>query len=161
MPLVIAKALMAVAALLAMGIAGYFALPHLVGTEIPKRQKLADCNTNALAFTMTCDHSPPYQFVLGLGPSHRGPIAFHGEVVIQQSTGTVARFQIASDDITACNWLPGLDGFILTWNRTNAGERLSELLRRGQSYDVRVTFSEAPLAGSSLWFSSMGRAKLW
>ncbi len=156
-----AKFLKVVAALLVLGVVGYFVLPHLVCMEMPQRQKLADCSTNAMAFTMTCDHSPPYEFVLGLGPSHTGPIVFHGEVIIQQSTGTVASIQIASDNITPCNWLPGLDGFILTWNRTNAGERLGELLRRGQSYDVRVAFSEMPPSGSSLWFSSMGRAKLW
>jgi hypothetical protein len=158
---VIAKLIKVVAVLLVLGVIGYFALSHLVCTEIPKRQKLAECNTNALAFTMTCDHSPPYQLVLGLGPSHTGPIAFHGEVIIQQSTGTVARIQVGSDHITPCSWLPGLDGYILTWNRTNAGERLGELLRRGQRYDVRVAFSEPPPSGSSLWFSSMGRAKFW
>ena len=157
----IAKLIKVVAALLVLGVIGYFALPRLVCTDVPKRQKLADCNTNALAFTMTCDHSPPYQFVLGLGPSHTGPLAFRGEVIIQQGTGTVARIQIGSEHITSCNWLPGLDGYILTWNRTNAGERLGELLRRGQSYDVRVAFAEAPPTDSSLWFSSMGRAKLW
>jgi hypothetical protein len=158
---VIAKLIKVVAALLVLGVIGYFALPRLVCTDAPKRQKLADCNTNALAFTMTCDHSPPHQLVLGLGPSLTGPISFHGEVLIQQSTGTVARIQVGSDHITPCNWLPGLDGYILTWNRTNAGERLSELLRHGQRYDVRVAFSETPPTGSSLWFSSMGRAKLW
>jgi hypothetical protein len=156
---VIAKLIKVVAALLALGIIGYFALPHLVCMDMPKRQKLADCNTNALAFTMTCDHSPPYQFVLGLGPSHTGPFSFRGEVIIQQSTGTVARIRIGSEQITPCNWLPGLDAYILTWSRTNAGERLGELLRRDQSYDVRVAFTEAPPTDSSLWFSSMGRAK--
>jgi hypothetical protein len=158
---VIAKLIKVVAALLVLGVIGYFALPRLVCTDVPKRQKLADCNTNALAFTMTCDHSPPYQFVLGLGPSHTGPLAFRGEVIIQQGTGTVARIQIGSEHVTSCNWLPGLDGYILTWNRTNAGERLGELLRRGQIYDVRVAFAEAPPTDSSLWLSSMGRAKLW
>ena len=68
----IAKLIKVVATLLVLGVIGYFALPRLVCTDVPKRQKLADCNTNALAFTMTCDHSPPYQFVLGLGPSHTG-----------------------------------------------------------------------------------------
>src|SRR5512140_600916 len=142
-----------VAALLALGVVGSFGLPRLVCMDVPKRQKLADCNTNALAFTMTCDHSPPYQFVLGLGPSHAGPLAFRGEVIIQQSTGTVARIEIGSEHIISCNWLPDLDGYILTWNRTNAGERLGELLRRGQSYDVRVAFAEAPPTDSTLWFS--------
>ena len=158
----IAKLIKVVVALLVLGVIGYFALPCLVCMDVPKRQKLADCNTNALAFTMTCDHSPPYDFVLGLGASHTGPFPFRGEVIIQQSTGMVARIQIGSGRMTPCNWLPGLDGYILTWNPTNAGERrLSELLRHGQSYDVRVAFAEGPPADSSLWFSSMGRAKLW
>jgi hypothetical protein len=158
---VIAKLLKVVLALLVLGIIGYFALPRLGCMDVPKRQKLADCNTNSLAFTMTCDHSPPYQFVLGLGPSQTGALAFRGEVIIQQSTGTVARIQIGSDHATPCNWLSGLDGYILTWNRTNVGELLGELLRQGQSYDVRVAFAEPPPADSSLWLSSMGRATLW
>jgi hypothetical protein len=158
---VIVKLIKVWAALLVLGVIGYLVLPCLVCTDVPKRQKLADCTTNALAFTMTCDHSPPYQFVLGLGPSHTGPFAFHGEIIIQQSTGTVARIQISSEHIKSCTWLPGLYGYILTWDRTNAGERLGELLRHGQRYDVRVAFAEAPPTDSSLWFSSMGRAKLW
>ena len=83
----VAKLIRVVAALLVLGVIGYFALPRLVCLAVPQRQKLADCNTNALAFTLTCDHSPPYQFVLGLGPSHTGPFAFRGEVVIQKSCG--------------------------------------------------------------------------
>ena len=157
----IAKFLKVVAALLVLGVSGYFAIPRLLCVEVPQRQKLVDCNTNALAFTMTCDHSPPYQFVLGLAPSHTGPLVFRGEVVIQQRTGTVARIQIGSERITSCNWLPVLDGYILTWSRTNAGERLGEFLHRGQSYDVRVAFAETPPTNSSLWFSSMAKAKLW
>jgi hypothetical protein len=159
MSVVTANVLKVLGAVLALVIIGYVALPHLVCMEIPARQKLADCNTNNLSFAVTCDHSPPYQFVLGLPPSHTTPFSFCGEVVIRQSTGTVARIQIGSDHITPCNWLPGLDGYILTWNRTNAGERLGELLHHGRSYDVRVVFSAAPPLGSSLWFSSMGRAK--
>lgn len=157
----LAKLLKVVAAIVAVGTVGYFALPYLVCMDTPKYEKLADCNTNALAFTMTCEHSPPYEFVFGLGPSHKGPLAFRGEIVVQQSTGAVARIQIDSDHITPCNWLAGagLDGYILTWSRTNAGERLSKLLRRGQSYDVHVAFSEVPPTDSSLWFSSIGRAK--
>ncbi len=152
----VAKHIKVALALLVLGVIGYLALP-----DVPKRVKLADCNTNSVAFTMTYDHSPPYHFVLGLNPSHTGLLAFRGEVVIQQSTGTVARIAVGSDHSTPCNWLPGLDGYILTWNRTNTGERLDELLRRGQSYAVRVAFAEAPPTDSSLWFASMGRARLW
>lgn len=161
MRLVMLKLLKFVAAIVVVGIIGFFALPYLVCMDVPKYEKLADCNTNTLAFTMACAHSPPYQFVLGIGPSHTGPLAFRGEIVVQQSTGTVARIQVDAEHITPCSWLAraGLDGYILTWSRTNAGERLSELVRRGQSYDVSVAFSEAPPTDSSLWFTSMGRAK--
>src|ERR1043165_9667085 len=105
----IAKLLKSVGAVIALGVVVYFALPHLVCMAIPKQQKLADCTSNPLAFTMTCDHSPPYQFVLGLGPSHTGQFAFRGELLIRQSTGMVARIQIGSEHTTSCNWLPGLD----------------------------------------------------
>ena len=99
--------------------------------------------------------------ILGRDPSHQ-PLTFRGEVIIQQSTGTVARIEIASDRMTPCNWLSGREGYILSWGQTNAGEqRLSELLHRGQSYCVHVAFSEMPPADSSLWFSSLGRAELW
>ena len=154
-----AKLLKVLVAVIALGVVGYFALPHLVCVEIPERQKLADCTTNALAFTMTCRHSPPYQLVLGLAPSDTAQLAFRGEVTIQQSTGTVAKIQIGSEHAVSCNWLPGLDGYIVTWHRTNGGERLSELLTPGQTYDVSVRFAEGPPRGSSLWLSSMGRAK--
>ena len=39
----IAKLLKVVAAIIAVGIIGYFALPYLVCMEMPKQQKLADC----------------------------------------------------------------------------------------------------------------------
>ena len=151
-----------VAAVVMVGTIGYLALPYLVCLDVPKYAKLADCNTNALAFKMTCDHSPS-AFVLGLGPSPAGPLTFRGEILVQQGTGTVARIPIDSDHITPCNWLAGagLDGYLLAWDRTNDDGRLSKRLRRGQGYEVRVTFLEAPPTNSSLWLSSIGRAKLW
>jgi hypothetical protein len=159
MRLVITNILKAVGVIIALGVVGYFALPHLVCMDIPKEQKVSDCTNNVLAFALNCEHSPPYQFVLGFGSSHSQTSAFRGEIVIQQNSRTVATIPIGSQDMTACNWLPVLGGYILTWNRTNAGEGLSDFLRRGQSYDVRVAFSEAPPTNSSLWFSSMGRVK--
>ncbi len=150
-----------VTALIAVGVIGYFALPYLVCMEIPERQKMADCNTNTLAFTMTCDHSPPYAIVLGIEPAGPHTNTFGGTIIIKQGAQTVATIPIDSSDMTPCNWLPGLDAYILTWRRTNAGEPLSELLRRGQTYDVSVTFAERPPRDSTLWFSSMGRAKWW
>jgi hypothetical protein len=158
---VIVKFLMVVVVIVAVGTSGYFALPYIVCMDIPEYEKLGAFNTNTLAFTMTCDHSPPYAFILGLGPSHTGPLVFRGEIVVQQRTETVARIQIDSEHSTPCNWLAkaGLDGYILTWGQTNATERLSKRLRRGQNYVVHVAFSEVPPTDSSLWFSSMGRAR--
>jgi hypothetical protein len=127
---------------------------------IPKREKLADCTSESLSFPMTVRYHDPYQFVLGLPHSSTGQLSFRGEVEIRQSTQLVARIPISSDDITPCNWLdpkPGLAGYILTWSRTNRGERLSEILSRGRSYDLQVAFSQSPPRDSSLWLSSIGR----
>ena len=129
---------------------------------IPKRDKLADCTSESLSFPMIVRYYGPYQFVLGLPHTSTGLVSFRGEVQIRQSTQLVARIPISSDDITPCNWLApkpgqGLAGYILTWSRTNGGERLSEILVRGQIYDVQVTFSQSPPTASSLWLSSIGR----
>ena len=87
--------------------------------------------------------------------------ARRGEIVLRQSTGVVARLPISAQDITPCSWLnsasPGLSGYILTWSRTNHGERLSEIVRRKQTYDVHVAFVQPPPPRSSLWWSSMQR----
>ena len=83
-------------------------------------------------------------------------ISFRGEIILRQQTGTVARIPIGSHEMTSCNWLPALDGYILTWQRTNRTERISDLLARGQNYDVEVTFTQLPPPESSLWFTSMG-----
>jgi hypothetical protein len=130
----------------------------LVGCEAPQIQKLADCRTNSLNFPMTVQNSAPYQFVLGVPRSQTGQLSFRGVIVLQQSTGVVARVEISSRDVTPCNWLPSapdLSGYILTWSRTNHGERLSDLLVEGQTYNVRVTFEEPPPASSTLWLSSI------
>ena len=67
----------------AIGVVGYFALPHLVCMDVPKQQKVSDCTNSVLAFALTCEHSPPYQFVLGLGSSQSQTSAFRGEIVIR------------------------------------------------------------------------------
>jgi hypothetical protein len=132
----------------------------LAGCEVPHEQKLADCTTNSLNFAMTVEYSAPYQFVLGVPQSQTGQLSFSGEIVLQKSTSVVARIPISSHDITPCNWLnsaPNLSGYILTWSRTNHGERLSDLLVERQAYNVRVDFKELPPVGSSLWLSSIKR----
>ena len=130
--------------------------------SIPKREKLADCTSDSFSFTMAVRYHEPYQFVLGLPHTSPQELSFRGEVQLRQSTGLVARISISSDDVAPCNWLApkpgsGLAGYILTWSRTNRGERLSEILTRGQSYEVQVRFSQPPPRDSSLWLSSIGR----
>ena len=129
---------------------------------IPKREKLADCTSDTLSFPVTVRYHEPYSIVLGLPHSSTDQLSFRGEVQLRQSTKLVARIPISSDDITPCNWLDpkpgqGLAGYILTWSRTNRGERLREILARGQTYDVQVTFSQSPPKDSSLWFTSIGK----
>jgi hypothetical protein len=131
--------------------------------EFPQEQKVADCTTNSFDFKMTIQYSGPYQFVLGVPLSRKGQLSFRGDMVLQQSTGVVARIPITSEDIRPCNWLasaPGLSGYILTWSHTNHGDRLSDLLVRGQAYDVHVALNEAPPVGSSLWLTSMKLSRL-
>jgi hypothetical protein len=130
----------------------------LTGCDVPQAQKLADCTTNNLDFRMRVQHSPPYQFVLGVPLTQTGKLSFRGEIILRQSTDVVARIPIDSQNMTSCNWLnrsPDLSGYILTWSRTNYGERLSEMLVRKQTYDVHITFDEAPPTNSSLWLSSI------
>ena len=128
--------------------------------DVPVEQRLADCTNSTLRLQMTVQEFPPYQFVLGMPPTATGEMTFRGEVIVSQSTGTVARVQISSEDFTPCNSLEGLSGYILTWGRTNEAERLDSFLTRGQTYDLEVHFSELPPPESSLWLSSMGRVGL-
>ena len=146
--------------LVCVGFFGLWANYKIHRIPIPKREKLAGCTGQDLSFQMAVHYHEPYQLLLGLPHTSTGLLAFHGEVQLRQSTGLVARIQISSDDLTACNWLdhtPGLSGYILTWSRTNRGERLGDILVRGQTYDVRVEFSRAPPPDSSLWLSSIGK----
>jgi hypothetical protein len=127
------------------------------GKDVPVEHRLADCTNSTLRFWMTIQEFAPYQFVLGIPQTTAGQMSFRGEVLVSQSTGTVARLPISSDDVTPCNWLSGLSGYILTWNTTN---RLESFLTRGQTYDVEVRFSELPPPESSFWLSAMGRVRL-
>jgi hypothetical protein len=125
--------------------------------EAPVERRLADCTNSTLRFQMTVQESPPYHFVLGMPQAATGQLSFHGEVLVSQSSGTVARVTFGSDDITPCNWLHGFSGYILNWGHTNDADRLESFLKRGQAYDVEVRFSEPPPPESSFWLSGMGR----
>src|SRR4051812_30411736 len=103
----------------------------LAGCEVPKAEKVADCSTNSLDFSIKVRYSSPYEFVLGVPQSQTEQLSFRGQIILRQSKAVVARIPISSHDITACNWLhsaPALSGYILTLSRTNHGERLSDLL---------------------------------
>ena len=128
--------------------------------EVPVKTKLVDCTNSTLRFQMTVEQFPPYHFVLGTSFETTQTLNFRGEFFLSQTTGTVARVLISSQDITPCNWLPGLSGYILTWSRTNQNEQLKTFLNHGQTYDVEVRFSEQPSTNCSIWFSSMGKACL-
>jgi hypothetical protein len=128
--------------------------------DVPVETKVADCTNRTLHFQMTVQHHPPYQFVLGLPPGGTNQLTFRGEVSITHGGNTVARLPIGSQAITECNWLPGLSGYILTWNRTNRAERLESFLARGQRYEVAIQFSELPPPESSFWLTSMGKVGL-
>ena len=135
-------------------------VPNLLGGKIPMTQKLIDCTNNLLTFQMACPNLPPYQFLLSVLAPETNGLTFQGDLTIRQGNRLVARIPIGSSDLTPCNWLhqASLDGYILTWSRTNQAERLSELLQPSQTYDVQVAFAKLPPPHSSLWLSSMGKA---
>jgi hypothetical protein len=131
--------------------------------DTPREQKLADCTTNALAFRVAWPTGELFSIVLGVPYSDTNALAFRGELIFRQSTSTVARVQVGSHDVTPCNWLdnqatdPRVAGYILTWGRTNAAERLDNLFTKGQSYDVEVHFTEPPPPTSTLWLHWIGQ----
>ncbi len=158
-----ATALRFLCASLATALLAYIALPHLVCLEVLEREKLADCTTNRISFTMTCVHTRPYALLLGIPTTNTVGMSFKGDLRITQGQRKVVRLPLSSDDMTPCSWLesgPRLTGYILTW-RTHRADLLSDSLQRGQSYQVEVTFAEVPPSNSSLWLSSMGRPRLW
>lgn len=126
--------------------------------DIPVEERLIACTNRTLRFKMTVEHDPPYQFLLGLSRPSPGALSFRGEIVVSQSTGEVARIPIDGRNVTPCNWLHDSSGYILTWSRTNQGERLQTFLAKGRAYHVEVIFVEQPPAESSLWLSSVGKA---
>lgn len=134
-------------------------------TDTPRQQKLADCTTNSLAFSLTWPTGELFQIVLGVPYPDTNALTFHGELVFRQSTGTVARVPVSSEDITPCNWLdnqatdPRVGGYILTWGRTNDAQRLDGVFTKGQSYDANVHFTESPPLTSTLWLHWIGHAR--
>jgi hypothetical protein len=128
-----------------------------------REEKLADCTTNALAFRVAWPTGELFQIVLGVPYADTNALAFRGELVFRQGTGTVARVPVGSHDVTPCNWLdnqssdPHVAGYILTWGRTNVTERLGHLFTKGQIYDVQVRFSESPPKTSTLWLHWIGQ----
>ena len=159
-PRAIKVAMKAAAVLAFVGLFALWANYKIHRIPIPKREKLADCTSKRLSFPLTFRYHPPYQFLLGVSYTSPGAVDFRGEIELRQATGTVTRILISSDQLTECDWLdrePGIKGYILTWSRTNRGDQLSDILVTGQTYDVRVAFSQDPPRGISLWLSSMGK----
>ena len=89
-------------------------------------------------------------------------LTFRGEPVFRQNAGIVTRVPIGSTDVTTCNWLDNrtgaahLAGYILTWSRTNAAERLDRLFAEGQIYGLEAAFTKPPPLTSTLWLHWIG-----
>ena len=128
-----------------------------VRVGVVKREKLADCTTNAFEFQMPCKYFGPYAIILGMPASWNGDLDFSGNMVIRQNGSLVTNIAISSEKVTACNWLDKkycMAGYILTWPGKYETNNLDDLLHHGQLYDVRVSFTELPPADSSLWLAS-------
>lgn len=151
---------------IALGVATFAVLVRiLVGCRLylPSLEShvVASCTNSVLRFQLTVTNSPPYYFVLASPPGAQAGLDFRGEIKISQNAEAVAAFPIDSSNTVGCNWLSrfGLDGHILTWWMTNRGERLSDLLIKGQAYEVEVRFSKMPPLSNSLWFESRTKGR--
>ena len=125
---------------------------------VPKERKLADIAGQTLETVVAWPRAEPwsYQMVLGL---QRGSIQvsvtnacpeLNGSVRIFRQGDPVAEFPISSRDAMRCNWLSrdaGLEGFILTWSRTNLFSKLAPKTL----YQVTVSFDRRVPQGSSMW----------
>lgn len=131
-------------------------------THVPVSHRLASCTNSTLRFQMKMPRTdfPPYQFLLALPKTTTGQLSFHGEIVVSQSTGTIARVPISSDAATPCGWIEGHSSYVLTWGCLNLPTKPWSVLERGHTYDVEVWFSEQPPPESSLWLSAIWTARL-
>lgn len=129
-----------------------------LGIRTPQDQILTACTANDITFDLTIVHHPPYHIVLGLlTPIEAGKVLnFSGELKITQSNVLVTAIRINSENVTRTLDLKGIDGYILTRDRTNKNERLESFLKKGQTYTIGVHFDHAPPSGSALWLRSRG-----
>jgi hypothetical protein len=133
-----------------------------VRKDVPKERHLVDCNTNSLRFLFAVEEQPPYQLVIALpkvipfdSEGRRVPTKlrlpkFQAEAVLTGASGSPLHIRFSSDQAKWCNWLKrdhGLEAFILC--------KLP--LKKGEVYDVQISFSDAPPLGCSLWLSGMVR----
>lgn len=96
------------------GLIAFASLSGCVCKDVPVERRLADCTNSTLRFQMIVQDFPPYQFVLGMPQGATSQLSFRGEVVVSQSTGTVARVLIGSDAMTyrAIGWTDILATFL-------------------------------------------------
>lgn len=130
--------------------------------DIPRKQKLADCNTNRFDFLVKWPRGNLFQIVLGVPYSDTNKLSFSGELVFRSGKDVILSVPIDSTNIQPCNWLentpesPQLAGYILSWSQTNITQRLNDF-KGEQNFDVAVRFEEAPPLTSSLWLNWLGQ----
>ena len=145
-------------AILIVGCAAGIIIPLLTFTSTvaaPNERRIAEFTGGDLSIELTPEYSSPYQFLISVPAGSTEPPTFRGSIELRDHSGIVATIPISSETVQSCNWLqdvPGVSAYILTWS---APQQLGDILHRGTTYQVRVTFSEPLPAGCSLWFSSL------
>ena len=122
--------------------------------EVPTTERLADFAGGDLDIELRPELHPPYHLLVGVPGTSAAPPTFRGIIEIRSPDGSQHSVPISSDTATHANWIrqPSTSGFILAWSEP---QRLSDILRRGVTYRVRLSFTEPVPAGCSLWFASM------
>ena len=128
--------------------AGRFTVP------VPSTQRVGEFGPNDSSFNLRSEFHAPYHFVIGIPGTMDTPPAFHGVIEVRAPDGSIQSKPITSDSVTPCNWLraPSVSGFVLGGATP---QQFSILLHQGITYHVRLSFTELPPVGCTLWFASM------
>ncbi len=147
-----------VAALIVVFILG--SLLCLYTAQVPAMRRMTGLAAAETIIELTPHYHPPYHLLIGVPSSSEDPPRFAGTLELTSSGGKRVTIPIDSESSTKSNWLhsPSETGYILGWTQQ---PRLSDVLQRGETYQLRISFSGEPPPESSLWFLSIKQVTIF
>lgn len=142
---------------LALGVTAFWASRT---KPIPRSTKLADCTNATLRFSFTVPPGDSYNFVLGIGgvknlADLRQP-DYRGKLQISDGKNEMFNLEFDAAEPRQLFWLrheDGVAGYTLTLPRREGQQSLDSVFTPKRNYEVVLTFSTPPPAGSSFWLN--------